>query len=186
MSQSNKKVNVGVLYLLKSVMDNKVKTLKKAVDAGKRAAHEETYVCERIASLQNFAANNRYDRGEVMEAEREIFDYELQAGAIRQKINRGVEASKQLAYADEFYKTCASVENDLKLRMLEAERVELENRLAFVEKNMESCEISMSPALYSEDIACQAGKEYEYFSAEYSRLSGALGKLMADIRQLKR
>ena len=35
MSQSNKKANVGVLYLLKSVMDNKVKTLKKAVDASK-------------------------------------------------------------------------------------------------------------------------------------------------------
>ena len=102
MPKANKKVSMDVINILKSVMDYKVVPLRATVDAGKRAAQEEPVICEAISSLQHFIDNSRYDRSEALEAERELADYEIQASAVRNKINRGNIAAPQLVYADRF------------------------------------------------------------------------------------
>ena len=190
MPKTNKKVSMDVINILKSVMDYKVKPLRAAVDAGKRAAQEEPVICEAISSLQHFIDNSRYDRSEALEAERELADYEIQASAIRDKINRGNMAVAQLVYADKFYKsyrdTCRKIENAPELARLESERTELENRLATLERNMEACEINMTPNLYGVDFADQSRADYEFFAAQYETVCNRLHKVLSDINQLQR
>lgn len=190
MPKTKKKVSMNVIHILKSVMDYKVKPLRDAVDAGKRAAQEEPVVCEYISSLQHFIDNSRYDRAEALEAEREMADYEIQASAIREKINRGNVAAAQLVHADKFYefyqKTCREIENAPKLRQLESERRALERQLESLEHNMDACEINMTPNLYSEDLASQSSEDYEYFSQNYSRISNQLSAVIKEIKSLQK
>lgn len=190
MPKTNKKVSMDVINILKSVMDYKVKPLRAAVDAGKRATQEEPVICEAISSLQHFIDNSRYDRSEALEAERELADYEIQASAIRDKINRGNMAVAQLVHADKFYKsyqdTCKKIENAPILRTMESERAELENRLATLERNMEACEINMTPNLYGIDFADQSRADYEFFAAQYENVYNRLHKVISDINQLQK
>ena len=105
MAKTSKKVSMGVMNLLKSVMDYKVKPLRVLADAGVRAANEESKVCEVISNLNSYIANaRRYDAADAREAEAELYDYELRAAAIRSKVDQGHNAQKQLCYADKFYK----------------------------------------------------------------------------------
>ena len=103
MPKTKKKVSMNVMHILKSVMDYKVKPLRETIEAGKRAAQEEPVICEYISSLQQFISNSRYDRGDTLEAEQEVADYEAQAGAIRGKINRANAAAEQMVHANKFY-----------------------------------------------------------------------------------
>ena len=190
MPKTNKKVSMNVVHILKSIMDYKVTPLRAAVDAGKHASQEEPVICEAISSLQRFIDNSRYDRSEALEAERELADYEIQASAIRGKINRGNAAAAQLVHADKFYKaymdTCRKIENAQKIRALESERATLENRLAMLERNMEACEINMTPNLYGVDFADQSRADYEFFAAQYENAYNRLNKVMSDINQLQK
>ncbi|MBQ5700291.1 MAG: hypothetical protein IIV74_03295 [Alphaproteobacteria bacterium] len=167
MAKTNKKVSMGVMNLLKSVVDYKVKTLRIVADAGKRAADEETRVCEIISNLNDYIANaRRYDAADAHEAEAELYDYESQAAAIRTKIIRGEKAKTQLQYADRFYKMYDDVKGKRKAVHVIAERAELEDKIAVLEKCMEACEINMTPGLYSADVAEQAKREYDLYVAE--------------------
>ena len=181
---------MNVIHILKSVMDYKVKPLRDAVDAGKRAAQEEPVVCEYISTLQHFIDNSRYDRAEALEAERELADYEIQASAIRDKINRGNMAVAQLVHADKFYKsyqdTCKKIENAPILRQLESERSALERQLESLEHNMDACEINMTPNLYGIDFADQSRADYEFFAAQYENVYNRLHKVISDINQLQK
>ncbi|MBQ2859447.1 MAG: hypothetical protein IJE82_03730 [Alphaproteobacteria bacterium] len=190
MSKTNKKVSMDVINILKSVMDYKVKPLRAAVDAGKRAAQEEPGILEYISSLQHFINNSRYDRTEALEAEQEMADYEIQASGIRAKINRGTMAAEQLVYADKFYEsykdTCRQIEIGPQLQKLEFERVQLERRLVSLENNMDACEINMTPSLYGADIANQSRTDYEQFSDEYDRIYAKLQHVLWQIKSLQK
>lgn len=189
MPKANKKVSMDVINILKSVMDYKVKPLRATVDAGQRAAQEEPVICETISSLQHFIVNSRYDRSEALEAERELAEYEMQASAIRDKINRGNMAVAQLIHADKFYKsyqdTCRKIEHASELRAMESERAELENRLATLERNMDACEINMTPNLYGVDFADQSRTDYKFFCEQYNAVYNQLQKIISDINQLQ-
>ena len=189
MSKTNKKVSMDVINILKSIMDYKVKPLRAAVDAGKHAALKEPVIHEQIASLQHFIDNSRYDRSEAMEAERELAEYEMQASTIRDKINRGNTAATQMAYAKQFYEsyrdTCRKINNIQKIRDMESERAELENRLATLERNIEACEINMTPNLYGVDFADQSRTDYKFFCEQYNAVYNQLQKIISDINQLQ-
>lgn len=189
MSKTNKKVSMDVINILKSIMDYKVKPLRAAVDAGKQAALKEPVIHEQIASLQHFIDNSRYDRSEAMEAERELAEYEMQASTIRDKINRGNTAATQMAYAKQFYEsyrdTCRKINNIQKIRDMESERAELENRLATLERNIEACEINMTPNLYGVDFADQSRTDYKFFCEQYNSVYNQLQKIISDINQLQ-
>ena len=190
MSKTNKKASMDVINILKSVMDYKVKPLRAAVDAGKRAAQEEPGILEYISSLQNFINNSRYDRAEALEAEQEMADYEIQASGIRAKINRGTMAAEQLVYADKFYEsykdTCRKIEIAPQLQKLEFERAQLERRLVSLENNMDACEINMTPSLYGADVANQSRTDYEQFSDEYDRIYTRLQHVLWQIKSLQK
>lgn len=189
MSKTNKKVSMDVINILKSIMDYKVKPLRAAVDAGKQAALEEPVIHEQIASLQHFIDNSRYDRYEAMEAERELAEYETQASTIRNKINRGNTAAAQMVYAKQFYEsyrdTCRKINNIPKIRDMESERAELENRLATLERNIEACEINMTPNLYGVDFAAQSRTDYKFFCEQYNAVYKQLQKIISNINQLQ-
>ena len=189
MSKTNKKVSMDVINILKSIMDYKVKPLRAAVDAGKHAALKEPVIHEQIASLQHFIDNSRYDRSEAMEAERELAEYEMQASTIRDKINRGNTAATQMAYAKQFYEsyrdTCRKINNIQKIRDMESERAELENRLATLERNIEACEINMTPNLDGVDFADQSRTDYKFFCEQYNSVYNQLQKIISDINQLQ-
>ena len=180
---------MDVINILKSIMDYKVKPLRAAVDAGKQAALKEPVIHEQIASLQHFIDNSRYDRSEAMEAERELAEYEMQASTIRDKINRGNTAATQMAYAKQFYEsyrdTCRKINNIQKIRDMESERAELENRLATLERNIEACEINMTPNLYGVDFADQSRTDYKFFCEQYNSVYNQLQKIISDINQLQ-
>lgn len=180
---------MDVINILKSIMDYKVKPLRAAVDAGKHAALKEPVIHEQIASLQHFIDNSRYDRSDTMEAERELAEYEIQASTIRDKINRGNMAVAQLIHADKFYKsyqdTCRKIEHASELRAMESERAELENRLATLERNMDACEINMTPNLYGVDFADQSRTDYKFFCEQYNAVYNQLQKIISDINQLQ-
>ena len=190
MPNKKKKVSMNVIHILKSVMDYKVKPLRDAVDAGKRAAQEEPVICNQIGALQHFIESSRYDRAEALEAEHELADYEMQASAIREKINRGNAAAEQLQHANKFYamykETCKSVENASKLRTFIEERAELEDRITKLERNMEACEINMTPDLYNANIADQSRIDYEYYSQEYNKLYDRLQQITWAIESLQK
>lgn len=189
MSKTNKKVSMDVINILKSIMDYKVKPLRAAVDAGKHAALKEPVIHEQIASLQHFIDNSRYDRSDTMEAERELAEYEIQASTIRDKINRGNTAAAQMVYAKNFYKsyqdTCRKINNIPKIRDMESERAELENRLATLERNIEACEINMASNLYGVDFAVQSRTDYKFFCEQYNAVYNQLQKIISDINQLQ-
>ena len=172
MAKTNKKASMGVMNLLKSVMDYKVGALKNTIDAGRRAALEEADICEHISNLQQYIYNAcRYDPVEAREAEVEVYNYETQAAAVRKKIVAGEDAKKQLHYAGEFYKTYADIKkNQESVRGVLGQRATLEDRIAVLEKHMEACEINMMPGLYSLDIVEQAQREYDMYAAECAEL----------------
>lgn len=190
MPKTKKKVSMNVIHILKSVMDYKVKPLRTAMDVGKRAAQEEPVICEYISSLQYFIDNNRYDRNDTMEAEQEMADYEIQASAIRAKINRGNNAAAQMVHADKFYAmykdACHQIKIAPELQQLESERAALESRLASLEHNMDACEINMTPNLYGGDIAEQSRGDYEYFAQEYNKTYESLQNVMWRIKSLQK
>lgn len=189
MSKTNKKVSMDVINILKSIMDYKVKPLRAAVDAGKQAALEEPVIHEQIASLQHFIDNSRYDRSDKKEAEQEMAEYKIRASIIRDKINRGNTAAAQMVYAKQFYEsyqdTCRKINNIPKIRDMESERAELENRLATLERNIEACEINMTPNLYGADIANQSRTDYKFFCKQYNAAYKQLQKIISDINQLQ-
>ena len=180
---------MDVIHILKSVMDYKVKPLRAAVDAGKHAALKEPVIHEQIASLQYFIDNSRYDRSEKMEAEGELDEYKTQASTICDKINRGKTAAAELKHAQEFYKsyrdTCRKIHDIPKIRDMESERAELENRLATLERNIEACEINMTPNLYEVDFADQSRTDYKFFCEQYNAVYNQLQKIISDINQLQ-
>ena len=171
MAKTSKKVSMGVMNLLKSVMDYKVKPLRVLADAGVRAANEESKVCEVISNLNSYIANaSRYDASDAREAEAELYDYELRAAAIRSKVDQGHNAQKQLCYADKFYKMYAEIESKQNADRVVAERAKLEDRIAVLEKCIEACEINMTPGLYSADVVEQAKREYDLYVVEWAAL----------------
>lgn len=190
MPKANKKVSMDVINILKSVMDYKVKPLRAAVDAGKRAKDEESEISDRIVTLQRFIYNSRYDRSEALEAERELAEYEMQESGICAKINRGTMAAEQLVYADKFYEsykdTCRQIEIAPQLQKLKFERGQLERRLVSLENNMDACEINMTPSLYGADIANQSRTDYEQFSDEYDRIYTKLQNVLWQIKSLQK
>lgn len=190
MPKTKKKVSIDVIHILKSVMDYKVKPLRAAVDAGKYAAQEEPVICERISALQHFIESSRYDRSDAMEAEQEMSDYEIQASAIRAKINRGNLAAEQLVHADKFYAsyrdTCRQIEIAPQLQKLDLERAQLESRLTSLEQNMDACEINMTPNLYGGDVAEQSRVDYEHFAQEYNKTYESLQNVLRQIKSLQK
>lgn len=186
MPKTNKNVSTGVMNILKSVMDSKVVKLRTDIDAGARATQEERDICERISSLQRFIDNNRYDRSDTIEAEQEIAEYESQASAVRAKINRGNAAVAQMVHADKFYATYKDICNKAEIRQLQSECTELENRLTALGRNMESCEINMTPNLYGVDIADQSRADYEHYSQEYDRTYQQLQNVLSHIKSLQK
>lgn len=186
MPKTKKKVSMNVMHILKSVMDYKVKPLHATIEAGRRAAQEEPVICEYISSLQQFISNSRYDRGDTLEAEQEVADYEAQAGAIRGKINRANDAAAQMVHANKFYASyedaCKKIEDAQQLKQLESQRAELENRLTSLERNMEACEINMTPNVYGDDVAEQSRDEYEHYSQEYDRTNQSLQIVLQSIK----
>lgn len=181
---------MDVINILKSIMDYKVKPLRAAVDAGKQAAlKEQPVIHEQIESLQHFIDNCRYDPSDKKEAEQEMAEKEMQASIIRDKINRGNTAAAQMVYAKQFYKsyqdTCRKINNIPKIRDMESERAELENRLATLERNIEACEINMTPSLYGADIANQSRTDYKFFCEQYKAVYNQLQKIISDIKQLQ-
>ncbi len=185
MTQTKKKVSMNVMHILKSVMDYRVKPLRDAADAGHRAAMEEPEIYAAMSSLQNFINNSRYDRSDTMEAQAELDDYERQASAIRHKIERGAAAQQELKHADKFYATyndaCKEVQDHTTLQRLLAQKSDLENRLATLERDMDACEINMTPGLYAPDVASQAESDMAHYNNEYTRLNNSLSILISEI-----
>ena len=190
MQRTNKKVSMNVIHVLKSIVDYKVGKLRTDVDAGERAKQEEHLVCGYISSLQQFINNSRYDRNDAVEAEQELAEYEMQASAIRAKINRGNIAIEQLSHAQKFdtlYKnTCRAIENAPILHELESERATLESRLTSLERNMESCEINMTPNVYNGDIERHSRHDYECYAQEYDRTYERLQRVTQHINSLQK
>lgn len=185
MTQTKKKVSINVMHILKSIMDYRVKPLRDAADAGRRATMEESEICASISSLQHFINNSRYDRSDTMEAQAELDEYERQASAIRKKIERGTIAMQELKYADKFYATynaaCKQVQNQATLQHLLAQKSDLENRLATLERDMDACEINMTPGIYSPDVVAQAESDMVHYNNEYTRLSARLNIITSTI-----
>lgn len=189
MPKTNKKVSMNVMHILQSVMDYKVKPLRATIEAGRRAAQEEPVICEYISSLQQFISNSRYDRGDTLEAEQEMAEYEMRASTIRDTINRGNTAAAQMVHANKFYEsyrdTCRKINNIQKIRDMESERTALENRLATLERNIEACEINMTPNLYGVDFADQSRTDYKFFCEQYNAVYNQLQKIISDINKLQ-
>lgn len=182
--------SINIFHILKSVMDYKVRPLKTAANDGERAALEETQVRETISGLCTYITNNkRYNPRDAREAEEELNDYEEKLSKITNKINKGKKATEQLTHANKFYsayeKVCNQFTTAQKIQKLESQRNDLENRLSTLDNRIEACTINMTPNLYSEDIAEQSNRDYEYYNNEYGRIHKELLQVIADIKSLQ-
>lgn len=112
MPETDKKAKIiETMHILKSVIDYKVNLLHNDITASKHAEQEESIIYNKITSLQNCIYGHRYDHSYMIGAEREISNYERQACAIRDKINRGKKAAAELEHAQKFYETYQSITN---------------------------------------------------------------------------
>lgn len=112
MPETDKKAKIiETMHILKSVIDYKVKLLHNDITAGKHAEQEESIIYNRIASLIDWHCNNYDDSLSSIEAHSAISNYERQAFAIRDKINRGKKAAAELEHAQKFYETYQSITN---------------------------------------------------------------------------
>ncbi len=190
MTEQKKKVSIGVFHVLKSIMDNKAQTLQNDVLAGDAAEHEHQLMHEHIAHLQRYASRNySSDPAEAREAEDLIESYEYQMKGIGKKIERGNIARKQLPIIKDFnttyYDVCDIATTAQRIKDLMARRNTLEMRLASVEKNIESCEISAMPDTYRTNVTEQAQSDLERYNAEYARLTQDLQNVNRELAYLR-
>ena len=190
MTEQKKKVSIGVFHVLKSIMDNKARTLQNDVLAGDAAEHEHQLMQEHIAHLQRYASRNySSDPAEAREAEDLIESYEYQMKGIGKKIERGNIARKQLPIIKDFnttyYDVCDIATTAQRIKDLLARRNTLEMRLSSVEKNIESCEITATPHTYGANVTEQAQCDLERYNVEYAKLTQDLQNVNRELAYLR-
>lgn len=190
MPKEQKNVSINIFHILKGVMDSKAQKLQATVRAADDAAHEKELMSKHIAHLQMYAACNRSsDPHESYDAEALVESYEYQMKGIGKKIERGNAARAQLKFVKKFNETysfaCGVVATKKKLEQLMAERSSLESRLSMVEKNIEACEINMTPNTYNGDVTEQASHDISGYMEEYERLSRYLRQVNEEIADIR-
>ena len=188
---SNKKtLDITVFHILKSVMDAKAKKLNDTIRAGADAEHEHKLMRDHISHLQSYASqNSRFDPSEAQDAEELIESYEYQMKGIGKKIQSAAAARAQMPHVAQFNKTyalvCATAQAKGRIAALNAEREEIEARMDFVSKRIESCEINMTTDGYSDDVATQARRALDCYMTEYEQLAQHLQCINKSLQEYK-
>lgn len=191
MSNQKKGTPIAVFNILKSIMDAKAKTLNEQVATGRRAKDEQPILQEHIMALRQVISNCRaFDPSERREAEEDLEDKESQFLAVRDRIACGQRAEQELANVHSFnvtYNTaCALCVNAGRIRELESQVAEIENKMDVLDEKIWACEINMDDTSRSSETVAQAHSDAAEYMAQYRDLEKNVYKIKEQIKQLKK
>lgn len=186
MTNTRKAVSVGIMNILKSVMTHRAKQLQHAITAGEEAKKQENLLEKQIDSLNEYVAANRHDRVEVRETESEIAEYEQRLSDVRSRIYAGQSAQNQLRWVDKFNVTHREFVYGPKIRELQSEIYQIEDKMDSLDRRMFNCEINMDEYERGADVFLQSQSELEYYRNEYDALSCQLSALKQELLMLNK
>ena len=174
-----------VYQTLKPIIDKSVVQLRAFVESGERASDEYKVIERQMMDLHLYITNNRYDRETVLDAERDLCDYEAQTSGVSKKIARGKSAVKQLQYVKQFYKNYDKIIIAPKMAKLEHARQNIEDRMDKLSERIFACSENMDASQRGSDIAVQYTGDMLKYEAEYAELTGQLKSICNEMAQLQ-
>ena len=180
----NKQTLRYVYQTLKPIMDKSAADLHSCVEVANVAQHEQSVIYRQISSLQYYITNNRHDRETVLDAERDLCDYEDQATGIANKIARGKSAVKQLECVEQFYKNYDRIIVAPKMTKLRHARQMIEDRMDKLSER--SCSENMDESERGTEIAVQYANDMLKYEEEYAQLAGQLASICNEMAKLRR
>ena len=182
----NKQTLRYVYQTLKPIMDKSVADLHTCIEIGNVASLEQSVIYQQISNLQYYIMNNRHDRETVLDAERDLCDYEDQAAGISKKISRGKSAAKQLGCVEQFYKNYDRIIVAPKMVELGQIRQTIEDRMDKLSERVFSCSENMDESERGTEISVQYANDMLKYEEEYAQLAGRLASVCNEKAKLRR
>lgn len=181
-----RKAKIEVFDVLKGLVDKRVPGLKQQLLRGVDARHKIVSLEFRIADLQKYITNNRYDRAEVLETEEMIAQYEQEIKDLKTAAAKSDFAHGELNASVRFYRTYKTVKNQAKLDDLRYEYNLLDDRADKLNDLMFGCEINMNETERSPEVYEQALDDMNRYHNEYVAVISRMKQITKEIQSLTR